>query len=101
MLMKPLKTFRGTYEGMVHAGGPEFEVPRPFRAKELERLGLAVPVVNPPPEATDPLHNGAAERGPLPLAGGGTGEMRSPSSSPAERAPPRLRLRRRAGAPAS
>lgn len=93
MLMKPMKTFRGTYEGMVHAGGPEFEVPRISRAKELERLGLAVPVVA-PPDPGEGLENRAAERGPLPLAGGRTGEVKSPSSSPAEQALPRLRSKR-------
>ena len=64
--------------------GAEFEVANEHRAAELEEAGLAyrlheTPVKVAAVEQVNHPENKAAEKGPLPKAGGETGEMLSPA----------------------
>jgi len=87
--MKALKSFFGA-EGNVRRGR-EFDVADRFRADDLERRGLAVPVAASPAPTEPPIVNEAAVAGPLSAPPGGEtgGAAPSPSSRPA-RAPRKL-----------
>jgi hypothetical protein len=88
--MQALKSFNGRPgEGERNRvrRGREFRVGDEYRARDLERMGLAVRVVRPPEAPAQFLSNEAAARGPFVSRGGETGAGTPPSSSPADQAP--------------
>lgn len=104
MKMKALRSFgiAGSNEGHIRRG-VEFDTATDVRAKELEEHGLAYPVSAPIETKMDrplankmqpPPENKAAHSGPLPFAGGETGEDKQPSSSHQGHQPRARRSRR-------